>query len=311
MKSIVCAGLAIAAVAAAACSDNTSPSLASSRLAISMASAYSATPAGFSELTTSYDAAGSGGTFQPGFEAHGGGGRGPGGFGHGDGPGFGLGGLMGGGLGGAFFGDGFGRGDFHVDSSCVFAAGTGQVTCGPATRNGITVTRVSKYTTTAGAAQAKIDSTTNTIVTSATVTGTTTRRDSSTSIVNETSSQTATGLAYNSTTRTVNGKSAGTESTTGKSQQGAYTAKRTVGDTVTGVAIPAATTANTHPYPTAGTVIRSMAATVTITGQAATSSTRREVVSYDGTANAKVVITVDGTVQNCTLPLPHGKLVCQ
>jgi hypothetical protein len=34
-------------------------------------------------------------------------------------------------------------------------------------------------------------------------------------------------------------------------------------------------------------------------------------VSYDGTANAKVVITVDGTVQNCTLPLPHGKLVCQ
>jgi hypothetical protein len=185
------------------------------------------------------------------------------------------------------------------------------VTCGPTTRNGITVTRVSKYTTTAGVAQAKMDSTTNTVVTSATVSGTSVRRDSSTSTVNEASSQTATGLAFNSPSRTVSGKSAGTETTTGRSSQGAFTAKRVVGDTITGVVIPARTTANTHPYPTAGTVIRAMSATVTITGQAATTSTRREVVTYDGTANAKVVITVDGTVQNCTLPLPHGKLVCQ
>jgi hypothetical protein len=35
------------------------------------------------------------------------------------------------------------------------------------------------------------------------------------------------------------------------------------------------------------------------------------VITYDGTATAKVVITQDGTTQNCTLPLPRGRLTCQ
>ena len=141
--------------------------------------------------------------------------------------------------------------------------------------------------------------------------GTTTRRDSSTSTINETSSQTVTGLAAGSAQRTVNGASSGTESSTGNSSQGAFTAQRVVGDTTTEVDIPARSTTNLQPYPTAGTVVRSMSATVTITGQAATKSTRREIVTYDGTATAKVVITVDGTTQNCTLPLPRGRLACQ
>ena len=85
--------------------------------------------------------------------------------------------------------------------------------------------------------------------------------------------------------------------------QGAFTAKRTAGDTVIAVVIPAGTATNEHPYPTAGTIIRAMSATVTITGQSPTTSTRREVVTYDGSATAKVVITQDGTTQNCTLPL--------
>jgi hypothetical protein len=282
-----------------------------------MASAYSATPAGFSELSSSFAASPTDGAFELGFDARGfggghGGPGGPGGFGPpGDGPGFGLG-FMGGGLFGPFLGDGV-EPFFHFDSSCAFATSTGLVTCGPTTHDGITVTRVSKYTTTAGAAQSKQDSTTNTIATTVTVTGSTTRRDSSTSTVNESSSQTVTGLAKGSTQRTVNGKSASTESSTGTSKEGAFTAKRTVGDTVTGIVIPLTTpTSTTHveSYPTAGAVIRSMSATVTITGQAATTSTRREVVTYDGSATAKVVITQDGTTQNCTLPLPHGKLVC-
>jgi hypothetical protein len=80
---------------------------------------------------------------------------------------------------------------------------------------------------------------------------------------------------------------------------------------VKAVVIPRATTTNTHPYPTAGQIIRAMSATVTITGQTPTTSTRREVITYDGTATAKVVVTQNGTTQNCTLPLPHGRLTCE
>lgn len=315
MKNIVSAVLAIGAAAIAGCSDSTSSS--PSALAISMASAYSIAPAGFNELSSSFDASPLAGAFELGFDSHGlGGGRGDhGGFGPpGTGPGFGLG-FMGGGLFGPFLGDGVGP-FLHSDNSCVYSATTGFVTCGPTTRDGLTVTRVTKYTTVAGVAQPKQDSTTNTVATTVNVTGTTTRRDNSTSTVTESSNQTLSGLAKGSTQRTVNSKSASTESSTGTSKQGAFTAKRTAGDTITGVVIPVAattatpTTSHVESYPTAGTVIRSMSATVTITGQAATTSTRREVVTYDGSATAKVVITQDGTTQNCTLPLPHGKLSC-
>ena len=108
MRTHVIVGLTIAAVTAAACSDTSAPA---SGFAISMASAYSATPAGFSSLSSSFAADSSAGPFQPGFgpRDHGddhGGGRGFGGFGHrGGGPGFGLG-LMGGGPFGPSFGAG-------------------------------------------------------------------------------------------------------------------------------------------------------------------------------------------------------------
>ena len=206
---------------------------------------------------------------------------------------------------------GDGLGPMHSDdSTCTFSSGSGLVTCTTTTRDGLTVTRVSKYTTTAGQVQQARDSTTNTVVSTVTVSGTATRRDSSKSVVSESSNQTVTGLAQGSTQRTVNGTSAGTENTTGTSSQGAFTATRVAGDTVKGVVIPVP--ASTTPtYPTAGTVIRAMNATVTITGQSPTTSSRREVITYDGSATAKVVITHDGTTQNCTLPLPRGHLTCQ
>ena len=299
-------GLAIAAVAITACRDTSAPT---SDLAITMASAYSATPAGFSELSSSFNADPSAGAFEPGFGPRGHGGRG---FGGPDGgPGFGLG-LMGGGLFGPFFGDGPGHLIHDDGTTCVYSATTGLVTCGPTTtRDGLVVTRVSKYATAAGVTQAKIDSTTSTATTTVTVTGTATRRDSSKSTVNQSSTQTVTGLAKGSTQRTVNGASAGTEATTGTSRQGAFTANRVAGDTVKGVVIPVPSSTTGQTYPTAGTIIRAMSATVTITGQSPATSTRREVITYDGTATAKVVITLDGTTQNCTLPLPHGRLTCQ
>ena len=104
--------------------------------------------------------------------------------------------------------------------------------------------------------------------------------------------------------------SRGTENTTGKSTQGAFTAARVVGDTIKGIVIPVGTSTTTPRYPTAGTIIRAMNATVTITGQSPATSSRREVITYDGSATAKVVITQDGTTQNCTLPLPRGRLSC-
>ena len=143
-----------------------------------------------------------------------------------------------------------------------------------------------------------------------TVTGTSTRRDSSSSTIDLSSSQTVSGLAPGSTGLTMNSTSSGTESATGTSHEGAFTAKRVAGDTVKGVVIPFPSAARLLPYPTAGTIIRSMSATVTLTGQAATTSSRREVITYDGSATAKVVITQDGETQNCTLPLPFGRLTC-
>ena len=317
------AALALAAFAAAGCAhDTTAPA---GGFAVAMASAYSTVPAGFDQLSSTYVASTSRDAFEPAF------GRGFGADGHvdhgdhgghdgfgppGDGPGFGLG-LMGGGLDGAFFGDGIGRDHFHPDDSCAYAAATGTVTCGPKTHDGLTVTRVSKYTTAAGVAQPSIDSTTNTVASTITVSGTvvrvhrdSARVDTSASTVNETSSQTVSGLAAGSTARTVNGASSGRESTTGTSSHGTFTATRVAGDTTTGLVVPVRSDANRQPYPTAGTIVRSMTATVAITGQATATSARREVITYDGSATAKVVITVDGTTQNCTLALPHGRLAC-
>ncbi|HEV8218086.1 MAG TPA: hypothetical protein VGP95_19675 [Gemmatimonadaceae bacterium] len=294
--------LAAGAMIAAACSETSSPN---NLFDLSDSSAFSSVPTGFSQLSSSFDSTGSpgDGPFRPHFEGR----RGHGPGGPGGGPGFGLG-FMGGGLGGLFFG-----GDlfhFRGDGNCAFSSSTGLVTCTGNTRDGLTVTRVSSYKNAAGQAQEKIDSTTNTIATTTTVKGTATRRDSSTSVVDETSSQTVTGLAKGSTQRTINGASAGSESTTGKSDQGAFTSKRVAGDTVTNVVIPVSTSSGPS-YPTSGTVVRSISVTVTLSGQAATTHSRREVVTYDGSATAKVVITQDGTTQNCTLPLPHGRLTCQ
>ena len=292
--------------------------------------AFESVPAGFSATSSSFDAAGDlgeafhphrgDGSFDddtPRAEHQRGRNRGPGRDGHGGrgrGDGFGF--LMGGGIGPEFlgeigFGAGRGRGPFHVDSvgsSCVFSSSTGIVTCGPITRGGLTISATAQITTADGTAQAKIDSTTNKVVLSAEVRGTKTRRDSATSELAHKSTRIITGLAKGSTQRTVDGTSVGTEKTTGTTDAGTFEAIRTVNDTTTGIIIPLVDGRPT--YPTAGRVSRNMSATVTVNGTT-TAHTRSEIVTYDGTATAKVVITQDGTTKNCTLPLPRGRLVCQ
>src|SRR4051812_7198812 len=323
---------AAVAILAAACADVGGTSANS---AVGPVAAFESVPAGFSSTSSSFASTGDlGSAFLPrrgdgsfdddsargpelGDDHRGRGGRGRGGeggrgFGRADGFGF----LMGGGLEGDFlgeigFGPGRGRGPFHVDSvgnSCVFSSATGIVTCGPVTRGGLTVTSTAAITTTAGAAQSKIDSTTNKVVLHAEVSGTVIRRDSATSTIAHRSDRTITGLAAGSTQRTVDGTAIGTETTTGTTDAGTFTAVRTVNDTTAGIIIPLQDGRPT--YPTAGRVSRNMSASITVAGTT-TTHTRSEVVTYDGTAIASVVITQDGVVKSCTLPLPRGRLTCQ
>lgn len=131
---------------------------------------------------------------------------------------------------------------------------------------------------------------------------------SATTTVNDASDRTVSGLAQGSTQRTVSGTSAGAETTTGTSSRGDFTATRSVADTASGLVVPVQ--AGMPTYPTAGTVVRVMQATLTYTGQSPVTLSRREVVTYDGSATAHVVITENGTTRNCTRALPRGELSC-
>jgi hypothetical protein len=306
MKRIVAIATVATVVVVAACSESSTPN--GSALLLSASSAYTTVPAGFSDLNSSFSASATDDAFLPSFD-----GRGPGGPGghssFGRGPGLGIG-FMGG-LGGPFLGLGLLIDAFRI-GSCSFSSSTGVTTCQNETRNGLTISRTFKYTDTNGNPQQKIDTTTNTIASTVSVVGSVTHRDSSKSDVNESSNQSVSGFAKGSKQLTINGASAGTETTTGTSSMGAFTAKRVAGDTISGVVLPFGSAALAHPpYPSAGTVTRSMSVTVTVSGQSPALSSRREVITYDGSATAKVVITEDGTTQNCTLPLPFGHLTCQ
>jgi hypothetical protein len=303
--SLVC--LLSAGAGLAACSGD-STSAPSNGLAVDM-TVFAAAPAGFDQLSTSFNGSPTASSFLPTFDRDD---RGRGrdhGFGpFGKGPGFGLG-FMGGGLGAAFLGEGS---DFflaHESDDCAFDTATGVHTCTATKRNGLTITRTIKFTTVAGVAEQKRDSATDAVMTTTSVTGTPTRHDNNSSTIDASSSATVSGLSPASTVRIVNATTAGTESTGGGSFMGiAFTATRTAGDTVTGLTF---NKKGGPLFPTAGTVVRSMTVTVTLQGSTPATSKRREMITYDGSNTAKVVITHDATTQNCTLPLPFGRLTCQ
>ena len=131
------------------------------------------------------------------------------------------------------------------------------------------------------------------------------RRDGDTSVVQHASDRTVGGLANSSTERRVDGTSSGTETTTGTDSTGAFIAVRIIGDTIAGVVVPADSSGN-PTYPTGGTIRRGMEITVTYAGQSPSTSVRQEVVTFDGSGAATVVITQDGTTRTCSQPLPHG-----
>jgi hypothetical protein len=131
-----------------------------------------------------------------------------------------------------------------------------------------------------------------------------------TTTVDHASERTTAGLAQGSAQRTVNGTSRARETTAGTTTLGAFTATRIAGDTTIGLVVPVATTTGAPTYPTAGTVVRSMTVTAGYAGGGTVTATRREVVTYDGSATARVTITRDGTTWTCTRPLPRGPLSC-
>jgi hypothetical protein len=308
--------LASAAILAAACSDMTTNPVSSSLASAALVSA----PIGFDQINTSFvgGAIGSSG-FVPGeFESEGDGFGGEGGGHHehrGGGPGWDN--LMGGGIADAFAGRiGFGHGgrgpfgDLGASSSCVFSSTDNRLTCPAATNRGLTINRSFAYLDASGAVQQLFDTaTTNSVNVQTSVTGTTVHHHNDTSTVNSSSDFTVVGLASGSTQRTVNGTTSGTESTSGTDSAGvAFTAVRVAGDTVSGVIIPIENGKAT--YPTAGTVVRSMQATVTLSGQTPSTSTRREVITFNGTDTATIEVTQDGVTKTGTVSLHEGGLTC-
>jgi hypothetical protein len=240
----------------------------------------------------------------------------------------GIDGMMGGGLRGDFRGDSANgprphphRGPFavRIDSTCTVSGN--DVNC-TNVRNGLTTTSIFTITSKDGAAQTRIDSvTTNSVRTRTTVTGTTTRRvpapgrDSAatptiTATVNASSDRTVSGLAAGSTQRTVNGWSKSAESISGTNRDGErFTAIRNTTDTTKGLVVPTATTTSAA-YPTAGTVVRVMSVQTAINGGAATTNERREVLTYNGSNTATLVITENGTTKTCSITLPRGRPSC-
>lgn len=288
---------AVAIIAAMACSDSTSPTGTSSLLS----AAFLSTPAGFSATDNSFSSAGDAGqAWRPDRNARDGGG------------------MMGGGMRPEFFGGiplgrGWDRGPFGLSdflSTCTLSSTTGRVSCPDMTRGGLTISRSFAFTDAADAAQAAPNASTNSINEQVTVKGTVTRHDGNvTSAIEHSSTRTVTGLAAGSTERTVNGASKGTEQTSGKTEDGtSFTASRMIADTTTDLTVPLQDGRPT--YPTHGTIVRVMEATVTLDGKSPVSSSRKEVVTYDGSATAKVTITKDGTTKNCMMPLPFGRLEC-
>ncbi len=283
-----------------ACLDTTSPS----KSVLSLTDALVTLPAGFSSTNNTFAPdTGTPDAFMPPRRGHD---HERGGFG-----------MMGGGIGPDFdggirFGRGFGGGPFGfhgLPNDCTFSSATGRVSCAAVTDRGLTIARSASYTKADGTVQSAPDSTTNTINMQIQVTGTVTRRDSAVSTVNNSSDRTVSGLAVGSTQRTVNGTSRGEESTSGTNADGVFTAARLVGDTTKGLIIPLESGKPT--YPTAGTVIRAMKATVTIAGGSPTTHERREVITYNGSATATIVITQNGVTRTCSLPLPRGMPTCQ
>ncbi len=329
------AALAALLLSTGACADFLSSNNDSATTSQALTAAFSTVPVGFSSNSSSYsgDTDGVPSLWLPGNHARG----------------FGREGLMGGGLDDNFAGAkpagrGFGHygpfgGRFGGGRTCTgaFDAGTGWFVCAPVTTNGVSATEQIQYKSATGAIQPAFDTlTTNSVQVRTAVSGTVSYvrdsthgaawggrhgpphigrliGDSSTVLaanttLNHHSDRTVAGLASGSTRRTINGTSAGEEATSGTTSTGSFSSRRVAADTTRGVVIPI--TDGKPTYPVEGTVIRAMTATFSLGVAAPVTASRREVITYDGTSTATIVITINGDTKACTMALPHGRPHC-
>ena len=312
--------LRLAAVARAAglaaCADSGSDTLTGNSSDLAITNGFATMPVGYDQVENTFGNPGDSTGWRPdGMGRHGpGGGMGGGGMGGGPGGQGGPGGLMGGGLGG-FFGPGH---DFHLgrgwlahilNGTCAFDAASGRFLCPDQVRDGLTITRSVALYDALGAVQSAWDTaTTDKVNIQKSVSGTTVRWNGDTAVVSHASDRTIAGLLASSTQRILDGTSAGTETLTGTDTAGTFTATRTVGDTLVGVTLPKRV--GRGVYPLAGSITRSMAVSVTYAGSTTLTRSRREVLTFDGSAIASLVITQDGVTKTCTVPLPHGRPSC-
>jgi len=297
---------ALLALALSACGD--SPTETSNASETLLADALGSTPIGFSSTENSFAGTESD-TWRPRMQRQNGRG-GP--FGSAFGVGF-----MGGGLApdfanGGGFHAGVSRGPFgggFSSDACSFDATSGKVACAPSTdRFGLTVERWVIWTDINGAPQRRPDSTTATVQTHAQVYGTVPMRDSATRTVRHVSDRLVGGLQKGSTRRTVDGTSSGAETVNGFVRAGSFVAQRNVADITRGLIIPVRTDGRT--YPIAGQVSRTMDVSVSIAGGAAETASWKEVLTYDGSNTATLVITRNGETKSCSVPLPMGRPIC-
>jgi hypothetical protein len=271
-----------------ACSDSGAPGSTATE-----SDAFNTLPLGYADVQSTFGGEGDDGTTEWAPRGHGG----P----NADGPGR----LVFGGL-TRFFKFSFLLKPFRTEASdhCEFDTGSGRVVCEPLTRGGLTVNRSAAFSDAQGGVQQTFDlGTTNSVNVQLDVAGTRERQDGNQSTIDHHSDYSVTGLAAGSSDLTVAGESAGQEITTGSDDVGDFTAERKIGDKVEDLVVPKG---RGRPFPTSGTITRTVEATITYSGQAPKARSRREVITFTGSSSATVEITRDGVTRTCTITATDG-----
>ena len=188
-------------------------------------------------------------------------------------------------------------------SECTFSAATGRVVCVEVVHNGLTYNRSMAFRDAAGNAQPRRDSNTVSINRRQSVKGTTVR-DSATVTIDRLSDFTVTGVQASSKQETRNGTESGTTTIVATTSAGKATSVMTFGDTVQNVVVLKPDSLVKQYWPSSGTIIRSLTGSRTHEGSTEQKSmSRREVITFNGTAVIQVTITINGVTRTCTRDL--------
>lgn len=188
-------------------------------------------------------------------------------------------------------------------SECSFSVSTGRVVCVEVVHNGLTYNRSMAFLDAAGNAQSRRDSNTVSINRRQSVKGTTVRESAAVTI-DRLSDFTVTGVQASSKQETRNGTESGTTTIVATTSAGKSTSVMSFGDTVQNVVVLKPDSLVKQYWPSSGTIIRSHSGTRSLEGSSEKKSiSRREVMTFNGTALVQVTITVNGESRTCTRDL--------